>query len=64
MTITAYSDEFYWLSSRYGLYMTEKQLAAKYTSGLMYSIKKHVLLHYMFSLDESHNLALETEEMI
>jgi len=30
----------------------------------MYSIQKHVLLHYMFSLDEAYNLALEPEEMM
>jgi len=63
-TFTAYTEEFYWLSSRYGLSMTKKQLAAKYTRGLKYSIQKHVLPHNMFSLDEAHNLALETKEMI
>jgi len=61
-TITVYTDEFYWLSSRYGLSMTEEQLAVKYTSGLIYSIQKHVLLH-VFSL-EAHNLTLEAEEMV
>ena len=44
--------------------MTEDQLAAKYTSGLMYSLQKHVLLHNAFSLDEAHNLDLEPEEMV
>jgi len=43
--------------------MIEEQLAAKYTSELMYSIQKHVLLH-MFFLDEAHNLSLEAEEML
>jgi len=63
-TVTAYTDKFYSLSSRNGLNMTEEQLAAKYTSGLKYSIQKHVLLHNMFSLDEAHNLALEAEEIV
>ena len=62
--VTAYTDEFYWLSSRYRLYMTEEQLAKKYISELMYSIQKHVLLHNMFSLDEAHNLALEAKDMV
>ena len=44
--------------------MTEEQLAAKYTSGLIYSIQKHMLLHNMLSLDEAHNHALEAEEMV
>ena len=44
--------------------MTEEQLSVKYTSGLMYSIQKYVLLHNMFSLDEAHNLALEAEEIV
>jgi len=55
---------FYWLFSRYGLTMTEEQLAAKYTSGLKYSIQKHVLLHNVFSLDEANCLTLEVEEMV
>jgi len=38
--------------------------SGKYTSELMYSIQKHVLLHNVFSLDEAHNLALEAEEMV
>ena len=42
--------------------MTEEQLAANYTSGLMYSIQKHVL--NVFSLDEAHNHTLEAEEMV
>jgi len=36
----------------------------KYTNELMYSIKKNVLLHNMFSLDEAHDLTLEAEEMV
>jgi len=44
--------------------MTEEQLAAKYTSGLIYSIQKYVLWHNMFSLNEAHNLTVETEEMV
>jgi len=44
--------------------MTKEQLVTKYTSGLIYSIQKHVLLHNMFSLDEAHNFALEAEEMV
>jgi len=42
--------------------MTEEKLAIKYTSGLKYSIQKHVLSHNVFSLDEAHTLALEAEE--
>ena len=52
-TVATYAEKFYWLSFRYGLAMTEEQLATKYTSGLKYSIQKHVLPHNVFSLDET-----------
>ena len=44
--------------------MTEEQLAAKYTSVLMYSIQIHILLYNVFSLDETYSFTLEAEEMV
>ena len=43
--------------------MTEEQQAAKYISGLKYSIQERVILHDVFSVDEAHNKILKIERL-
>ena len=59
----AYTDEFYCLSSRCGLSMTDEQQTAKYISGLKYHIQERVILHDVFSVDGAHNKAMKIERL-
>jgi len=62
-TVTTYTEQFYRLSSHCDLSMMEEQQAAKYISGLKYSIQERVILHDVFSVDEAHNKALKVERL-
>jgi len=55
--------EFYRLSSRCDLSMTEEQQAVKYINGLKYSIQECVILHDVFSIDEADNKTLKIERL-
>jgi len=53
--------EFYRLSLRCELSMTEEQLTVKYVNGLRYTIQERIALHSVFSVDEAHNKAMKIE---
>ena len=42
--------------------MKEEQ-ATKYISGFKYLIQEHVILHDVFSVDETHNKAMKIERL-
>jgi len=46
-------EEFYRLSSRCNLSLTEEEQALKYINGLKYSIQEHVTFQDIFSIDEA-----------
>ena len=57
-----YTEEFYRLSLRCDLSMTEEKQAMKYISGLKYSIQESDPSD-VFSIDEAHNKALKIERI-
>jgi len=59
----AYTEEFYRLSSRRDLSITEEQQAAKYINSLKYPIRERVIRHDAFSVDEAHNKAMKIERL-
>jgi len=61
--VTAYTEEFYRLASRCDLAMTEEQQATTYISDLKYLIQERVILHNVFSIDETHSKVLKIERL-
>ena len=62
-TVTTYTEEFYRLSSRCELSITEEQQTVKYVIGLRYTIQERVALHNVFLVDEIHNKAIKIERL-
>ena len=61
--MAAYTEEFYRLSSRCDLLLTEEQQTSKYINGLMYSIQECVALQDVFSVDEAQNKVMKIEKL-
>ena len=59
-TVTAYT-EFYRLSSRCDLSLTEEQQTSNYINGLKYSIQERVTLQDVVSVDAVQNKAMKIE---
>jgi len=62
-TATTYTEEFYRLSSRGDLSMTDEHQTAKYIIMLKYPIQDRVILHDVFSVDEAHNKTIKIERL-
>ena len=54
-------EEFYCLSSRCDLSLTEEQQISKYINGLKYSIQERVTIQDVFSIDKAQNKAIKTK---
>ena len=61
--MAAYTEEFYRLSLRCDLSMTEEQQTAKYINGLKYSIQERVALQDVFSIDKAENKVMKIERL-
>ena len=56
-------EEFYCLSSRCDLSLTEEQQISKYINGLKYSIQERVTIQDVFSIDKAQNKAIKIERL-
>jgi len=62
-TVTTYTEEFYHLTSRYDLSLTEEQQTTKYIHGLKYPIQELVTLQDLYSVDKAQNKTMKVERL-
>ncbi len=63
-TVEEYGDKFYQLIARIDLMESEKQLVARFISGLKVPIQDLLVLHICYTLSQAYNRALMVEKQL